>query len=461
MENRPISTRSISIVIHRKNKFDLDVNEVDPRLRRYEHLAWLIHGDDKCGATYFDDKEEYLCLATNNSNSPHYPLIKDYLITTAKISEQFIQNLRYASLDSSANKEEINERIIQFLSNRIREIAALIDQANEQIRLFSTISFFSDFIQSCFKVTFSIIHGYLKNEFTDFAQPENRHEAVKKIDEVAKIAANNLCMKINNFRGIDNEIKKRMCRKVIYMFSTMETWIKPHANLCKNRAFDENLIDALSKGRVKLLGDKERDLHAELKIIQKIITENNILDTKGNINRGVINDLPSYYIGVSKKCCLNCECTIRAVNEVLKEHGKKDDFIVLRTLKGSAKRFPAPVPDFLVDTAFTEKFLRIRQHGNLEKAFKQAEKKLVPGDCQKQRRSRGSRGSNDSAPRNKRHKRRSKQRHYEGYANAGIFGRASFKQDSQRRDRPRTQLPQEKTIEKEMPHPTGPRRGNR
>lgn len=64
------------------------VNSIEAKKRRLDSIAWLIQGDDKCGAAYFDGQT--LLLATNKQEkSVIVQSTIDYLCCVAILSEEF------------------------------------------------------------------------------------------------------------------------------------------------------------------------------------------------------------------------------------------------------------------------------------------------------------------------------------------------------------------------------------
>lgn len=81
--------------------------------------------------------------------------------------------------------------------------------------------------------------------------------------------------------------------------------------------------------------------HAELKILQALL------------NRGI--DGKSYVIGVSKKCCENCEMSMKAVNDIKGSH-----INIKVTDEGSQAPFPADPPPFLLcDAKIADRYLQL------------------------------------------------------------------------------------------------------
>ncbi|AZL16092.1 hypothetical protein [Rickettsiales endosymbiont of Stachyamoeba lipophora] len=114
-------------------------------------------------------------------------------------------------------------------------------------------------------------------------------------------------------------------------------------------AFKKPLIIAIEENHIiiirKPLGINGRKIHVEMKIIQKLLEDKILNNTKEPI-----------YIGISKKCCLHCEYIIRAINEkysadIRREEDEDQDIpnasIETREEHGHGLIFPAGIPLFL------------------------------------------------------------------------------------------------------------------
>lgn len=402
------------------------VDDIDPIYRRHDSLAWLIQGDSECGAAYFSDNK--LFLTTNKSEQEIiFALIKDHLNEITKEIYEFSEKSKDLLTD------ELNPKITEFILQTLQCIAKLISKADKKIYLLGDTSHLNDgenshlenFIRSLFKITFSIIDTYLGEKFFNYIMSLNFDEhflqAVDKIkkDLTDEILANSAKYKVRNkkdkfqdsLRGRSLQTKQEMIKTIEFMFANIEEWLYPHAELDKARAFSIEFTEVLRKGNVQYLGyissliksrsdngrlygaKKKKDQHAEMKILQQIINDNYILDNNGNIDQQRIKALRSQYIGISKKCCLNCDCAIEAVNNVIKKYTGVDNFILMRTVEGSGGKFPAAVPDFLKDCReFEEEFLVLRKTRSLLNAFQEKETH-VDASRQKQRGSKSKKGS--------------------------------------------------------------------
>lgn len=72
-----------------------------------------------------------------------------------------------------------------------------------------------------------------------------------------------------------------------------------------NAAFEPSLVRALQEGKIIDLNDAGK-VHAELRIIDRLLRDKKIQEGE------------NFYISTSKKCCANCEATIKAVNHVFR-----------------------------------------------------------------------------------------------------------------------------------------------
>ncbi|MCE3255628.1 MAG: hypothetical protein K0R25_1122 [Rickettsiaceae bacterium] len=75
--------------------------------------------------------------------------------------------------------------------------------------------------------------------------------------------------------------------------------------------------ESLKGTKFKIVKDEEsRGLHAELRVIDHLFREENLLGKAERKER--------IYVGISKVCCLDCRHTIKALNRVFKEVGDKE-----------------------------------------------------------------------------------------------------------------------------------------
>jgi hypothetical protein len=136
--------------------------------------------------------------------------------------------------------------------------------------------------------------------------------------------------------------------------SIRHSYLKPESE----KALPKALVNALKKRQVLYLG--ESNIHAELKIVQKLI------DTKG---------LPKTqrYIGISKRCCRNCMAAIKIVNLIVKNNLKEDvgedrySFTVRDD--GHNQHFLSQIPSFLREEPYKTAFLNEVNKKSLEEAF--------------------------------------------------------------------------------------------
>ncbi len=127
-----------------------------------------------------------------------------------------------------------------------------------------------------------------------------------------------------------------------------------------DRAFPIKLAEAL-----KIRGDKIQHIftndgtHAEMKIIDRLLSN--------FVSRGQLTSKKEFFLGISKRCCLNCEAARKAVNKVLKDKNQlaTDSMQVADRMKsadlsthgkGHRGLFPAAIPPFLDQLKKNEEF---------------------------------------------------------------------------------------------------------
>lgn len=233
-----------------------DVNTISQRNRRLDSLAWLIQGDETCGAAYFDG--ECLLLATNE----HEPLFVHQVIKHLKhiATQAALKKSRGEEYIPKVTKKEFESANSEFYVNATKTIRHL---TKDQI-------FTRDFVDALNKITRSIIYSYLR--------PKSKKAFPLKLSEI-----------IRNNPG-----------KILFP---------------KNRGYPQY-----------------KTIHAELKIIQWLI-DNNRLFRSG-------------YIGVSKKCCVNCSNAITALNRVLKT-SLTERFFDTRGFHDNL--YPSAIPAFIYE----------------------------------------------------------------------------------------------------------------
>ncbi len=137
-------------------------------------------------------------------------------------------------------------------------------------------------------------------------------------------------------------------------------------------AFPFRMAEAMRKGDFLFLNkenspNKNRPLHAEMRILDYL-----------HISRAeLFRHKKVTYIGVSKKCCKNCEMAIKAFNII-----KKDAIVCVRG-EGHGFSFVADIPSFLLaEPQIHHKFLELRGVKKLEEAFLMNDKGRIPGEEQ-------------------------------------------------------------------------------
>ncbi|RZI46356.1 hypothetical protein EDM53_03995 [Rickettsiales endosymbiont of Peranema trichophorum] len=122
-------------------------------------------------------------------------------------------------------------------------------------------------------------------------------------------------------------------------------------------SFTNDMIEILeSDDHVKLIGGAPRgsatrsvkEEHAELKLVDVIMSRVFVSILR---EETIERDL-SYYIGVSKSCCLTCRIVIQAVNETLREELGVQNIVDVREPNPKIivhEPFPAGIPEFLAE----------------------------------------------------------------------------------------------------------------
>lgn len=125
------------------------------------------------------------------------------------------------------------------------------------------------------------------------------------------------------------------------------------------RAFPFKMAEIIRKGEFKFLEKNpiqllDRIPHAEMQIVDYLYAN----------SPHVFGENEPVYIGVSKKCCGNCETAIQALNQVMLGQ------VVTVRGEGHGFNFLAGIPEFLKANREIEAiFLRMRAVETLEKAF--------------------------------------------------------------------------------------------
>src|SRR5262249_21694996 len=129
-------------------------NESNAKNRRLDSIAWLIQGNDVCGASFFYGK--YLFIATNKSQASlltqkvldYLKEVADWSSRLASTSDQSIEACEKACEKSRKNLLEYVFRNIDFFKNN--------KGSDEEYR--------KAFFRALLKTTRSIIYSYTKNE---------------------------------------------------------------------------------------------------------------------------------------------------------------------------------------------------------------------------------------------------------------------------------------------------------
>lgn len=317
--------------------------------KRLDSLALLIQGQSPCGATHFNGKE--LFLANNAQDLDTIRFIIEQLKDAAKFHYDALTKIR--GLKDALKKAE---QSLTALSERKSELDG---QGKRTSKLRANILTEKETIRT------------LNNDMDEFYKytRDRNHKIAKKIVAHAKGAS--------HFRG-DTDHEKRFIKATCKVLQSIR-----YAYLKNNdkHAWSRPLADALRDGDVKFICDpthsvtyrpqkqglfewKTKKVHAELQIIDYLIAKS-ALDIRSKI-----------YFGISKRCCLNCENAIKAVNYVKKStiiaNPNEDNQIgIVCRDEGSGEPFPAMYPSFLSENkAIRVEFLKLAGHETLHCAFK-------------------------------------------------------------------------------------------
>jgi hypothetical protein len=253
------------------------IDKIPPQKRRLDSIAWLIQGDDKCGAAFFDGNT--LRLATN---APYETSLvkatKIHLMYIAKIAEELSSNLD--KMPKELGDKDITKNIEQF-KKKVDKSQALWKVEIEKSKLYNgNPSFRNDVDDAIIKITNSISASFIK---------ESNH-----------------------------------------------------------KAFPIALAYAIRDGRIVYAGEgpgiNREDIHAEMRLAYDLLT---------NLKKSNLE----IYFGTSKKCCFTCEAMIAAIEQATEEIEKRKTNIEVRE-PGHGKNFPAAIPQFITEPAFSESFRR-------------------------------------------------------------------------------------------------------
>ena len=124
------------------------VDDISPQARRLDSIAWLIQGDNKCGAAYFDGNK--LFLATNKKDSS--PIVKEV-----------IGHLYYVAHKSQALEESgLSPETISKFKKDIKKSADILLGELKNSDMYSNDKFAIDVTEALYKVTDSIIASYIE-----------------------------------------------------------------------------------------------------------------------------------------------------------------------------------------------------------------------------------------------------------------------------------------------------------
>lgn len=275
----------------------------EAKFRKYDSLAWLMQGDSPCGAACFDG--EYLLIASNKTDDK-----------TVKFAEE-VKSFLYSLVDTA----DLNES----------SYTKLRDECNK-----------------------------IRDEFLNKIMRKGFFTPFDDTDELFEPASRPLIEENEQYR-------KAVIRSVKKITTTICHAYKKNPGI----AYPREMIAAIRNKKIKFLEDnsttifKSLDLHAEMRILQKLF-DNDKIPLKNNT---------PFYIGISKRCCKNCEHVIEAINQVAKDNKISICVppVMVRDI-GHKNSYRCRIPDFLkskakFNTEIKEKFLELSGKDRLEDAF--------------------------------------------------------------------------------------------
>lgn len=273
--------------------------------RRARAIAYILQANAVCGASCFVEKEgeEALYIATNKNNGfnneqhglpSQLENTKKYLVSTAEKAQEMKDK-------SAEDGRSILGRILEEKTNLITTTReALLAEKNNSSKkkgpkksfLYDNKSFNENLRRSVDKITSSIIASYSSN---------NEFDVPLRSGMISAISNNDRIILLDNIEATNGT----------------------------------------------------RDVHAEMKIVQKLFDNGNI-----------IQDV-EFTIGISKRCCLNCECAIKAVNQIKGTKiivvGNTEENEQSFSQEGSKLSFAQGIPNFLmINSDIQQAFINIR-----------------------------------------------------------------------------------------------------
>ncbi len=252
--------------------------------RRLDELAWLLEGTSMCAAVSVIDSSFYIAINDFFSGTEKRPQNKqvDYL---CKIMEYF-RDCANKTI-SKDNQDKLRDGLIMSICKSQIAIGTFGRTRVDDI-VFEQVAR-TEVLERPFADSFSV------ETHKDFLKRHNR--------EAYLTYAYGLDV-LRRIKKIEESIKK--ANKADF------SDIKPD-ELAAFKSFKHQDIEA-RKSNI-LFFEPVKDVHAELQVLTQMI----------KVIVGKISDpaplLSEIYIGISKRCCLNCHMMLDATNEVLKKFG--------------------------------------------------------------------------------------------------------------------------------------------
>ena len=224
--------------------------------RRLVSLARMFQGTDVCGAVYYDQQQNEIKIATNQRDQDFHDTTKimfGYLSIIAQKSMEF-SDIRSHSKEGIEKFKDSLEKESDILQKSLIKISeAHQNHGGGSPYYHSNKIYRKNIDRSIAKVTSSVVASYLI--------PKNKRAFPREFSEIFRSPSP---AKVNGY-DVGGNIEQI------------------------NTSDELNVI------------------HAEMKILSRLF-EANELPSQNN---------KKFFIGVSKRCCLNCESAIKAVNDVL------------------------------------------------------------------------------------------------------------------------------------------------
>lgn len=193
--------------------------------------------------------------------------------------------------------------------------------------------------------------------------PEREKEVMSKIDrERDRVRVE---MSDTELGRTNNQYKEDFIRSLDKTTnSILSSYIEPTSS----KALPMEMAKTIEKGNYRFISS-QKGVHAEMKVVEKLLVRNKL------------DNGQEQYVGISKRCCANCEAMIQAINEVKakeQQGGVIKEVIKVRE-EGHSLHFKSAIPEFVVEgnkilranesKAIREKFLEKVGVSSLEEAY--------------------------------------------------------------------------------------------